>query len=85
MSQRIIDRSYVGEVLHRIYSSDLHARLTLHWQEGYFYFNQGDTKQPLQGTTIEEVVSDLASRLASDFPQSDFAYWWKMNFSAEKE
>lgn len=78
--QRIIDRSYVGEVLHQIYTSNLNIRLALSSERGYFYLTDEGKKTPLQGTTVEEAVTHLAFRLAKEFPTSGFASWWKMNF-----
>ena len=37
----------------------------------------------LQGTTIEEAVTHLASHLAKKFPASTFAGWWMNNFREE--
>lgn len=84
MSQRIIDRSYVGEVLQRVYASRLNARLIISLKEGYFYMEREEGKVSLQGTTIEEAVTDLAQKLAADFPQSSFALWWRNNFLQKK-
>jgi hypothetical protein len=83
MAQRIIDRSYVGEVLQHIYSSELNIRITLFSEGGYFYIHDEDKKIPLQGTTIEEAVTYLASRLAQEYPGSGFANWWHVNFRSE--
>jgi hypothetical protein len=81
MSQRIIDRSYVGEVLQHIYNSDLHIEITLLARGGYFYtVDKDDKRTPLQGTTIEEAVTYLGYRIALDHPQSSFSFWWKQNF-----
>jgi hypothetical protein len=81
MTQRIIDRSYVGEVLQHIYSSDLHIEITLLTQNGYFYMVDAHEKRtPLQGTTIEEAVTYLAYKISIDHPHSDFSFWWKQNF-----
>jgi hypothetical protein len=84
MSQRIIDRSYVGEVLQHIYSSDADLRVTLFSEGGYFYSGTEDKKDPLQGTTIEEAVTHLALKLVREFPASSFATWWRTNFRAEE-
>lgn len=83
MSQRIIDRSYVGEVLQHIYSSDLSVEITLFSSGGYFYIAEGAGKNPLQGTTIEEAVTDLAMRLIQQHPGSSFTSWWMTNFAEE--
>jgi len=80
MAQRIIDRSQVGEVLQHIYSSELNIKLTLFSEGGYFYIDHHHKKTPLRGTTVEEAVTHLASGLAQEYPLSDFAWWWKMNF-----
>ena len=80
MSQRIIDRSYVGEVLQHIYNSELKIKMTLFCEGGYFYIADEERKTPLQGTTIEEAVTHLAFRLSKEFPTSDFAAWWAKNF-----
>lgn len=81
MIQRIIDRSYVGEVLQHIYSSDLNVEITLLAKNGYFYMIDAQEKRtPLQGTTIEEAVTYLAYRIALDHPNSNFSFWWKQNF-----
>jgi hypothetical protein len=80
MAQRIIDRSYVGEVLQRIYSSELNIRISLFSEGGYFYIGNDDKKSALQGTTIEEAVTHLAFRVAKEFPGSRFATWWSQNF-----
>jgi hypothetical protein len=83
MAQRIIDRSYVGEVLQQIYISDLQIKITLFSQGGYFYIGSEEGKSPLQGTTIEEAVTHLAFRVAKEFPGSTFASWWGLNFREE--
>ena len=83
MSQRIIDRSYVGEVLQRIYSSKLNARLIISLHDGYFYLENKQGKSSLQGTTIEEAVTHLAQKLAFEFPRSSFGIWWNQNFLEE--
>lgn len=80
MTQRIIDRSYVGEVLQRIYQSRLKISISLDSQGGYFFLTEADKRVPLKGTCIEEAVTNLASRLSPDFPESDFAEWWNVNF-----
>jgi hypothetical protein len=83
MAQRIIDRSYVGEVLQRIYSSDLKIKLSLFSEGGYFYISGEDKRISLQGTTIEEAVTHLAFRLVKEYPASSFASWWMLNFRAD--
>ena len=83
MAQRIIDRSYVGDVLQHIYESDLDISISLISKGGYFYGTAGDKRVPLQGTTVEEAVTHLAFRLAQDHPNSDFANWWVNNFREE--
>lgn len=81
MIHRIIDRSYVGEVLQHIYSSDLQIEITLLAQGGYFYMiDKNEKRMPLQGTTIEEAVTYLAYKISLDHPQSNFSFWWKQNF-----
>jgi hypothetical protein len=80
MAQRIIDRTYVGDVLQHIYTSDLNIKITLFSEGGYFYIGNEERKSPLQGTTIEEAVTHLAFRLAKEFPGSTFATWWGANF-----
>lgn len=78
--QRIIDRSYVGEVLQHIYDSQLDLKITLFSEGGYFYIGYEDRKSPLHGTTIEEAVTQFALRIVKDFPASSFASWWHDNF-----
>lgn len=85
MIQRIIDRTYVGEVLQRMYFSRLTAELSISLDSGYFYMITPNEKISLHGTTIEEAVSDLAQRLAAEFPQSQFAIWWTLNFMQVEE
>lgn len=84
MAQRIIDRSYVGDVLQHVYDSDLDISISLISKGGYFYSKSGDKRVPLQGTTVEEAVTHLAFRLAEEFPNSDFAAWWINNFREEE-
>lgn len=84
MSQPIIDRSYVGDVLQHIYTSDLNVKITLFASGGYFYVADGDHNTPLHGTTIEEAVTDLSLRLVKEFPNSSFTHWWQSSFAAEK-
>lgn len=83
MAQRIIDRSYVGDVLQHIYTSRLGTRLVLSSEGGYFYAEHDGGKLPLHGTTIEEAVTDLAQQLFRDFPNTEFAQWWGANFLQE--
>jgi hypothetical protein len=80
MIQKVIDRSYVGEVLQRMYFSKLTAELSISLESGYFHMITRNQKVPLHGTTIEEAVTDLAQRLTSEFPTSQFAMWWRLNF-----
>jgi hypothetical protein len=80
---QIIDRSYVGEVLQHIYASGLDISIRLLSQDGYFYISNEDKKVPLQGTTVEEAVTHLAQKLASEFPASPFASWWSVNFTSQ--
>lgn len=63
MAQRIIDRSYVGEVLQRMYNSDFDISICFVSSGGYFYVDAEKRRIALQGTTIEEAVSDLAHGL----------------------
>lgn len=84
MAQRIIDRSYVGEVLQHVYESDLDISITLISRGGYFYIASEDKRFSLQGTTIEEAVTHFAFRLAKEFPNSKFATWWVDNFREEE-
>lgn len=83
MTQRIIDRSYVGEVLQHIYASELKIKITLFSEGGYFYVGAEERKAPLHGTTIEEAVTHLAFRVAKEFPGSTFASWWAVNFRGD--
>jgi hypothetical protein len=83
MAQKIIDRGQVGEVLQHIYSSELNINITLFSDGGYFYLGHNEKKTPLPGTTIEEVITHLAVRIAKEFPTSEFASWWRMNFKQD--
>lgn len=83
MAQRIIDRSYVGEVLHHLYISDVDVSISLISSGGYFYVQAGGKRIPLQGTTIEEAITHLATQFAKEFPGSRFATWWVNNFREE--
>jgi len=83
MAQRIIDRSYVGEVLQRMYNSDFDISICFVSSGGYFYVDAENKRIPLHGTTIEEAVSHLASRVAQELPASSFATWWVNNFRQE--
>lgn len=80
MAQRIIDRSYVGEVLQHVYSSDFKINISLIFKDGYFYLDSEDVRTPLQGTNVEEAVTHLALVLVEKFPASKFATWWVNNF-----
>ena len=80
MSQRIIDRSYVGEILQHIYSGDFNISISLIFAGGYFYLEAEGSRTPLHGTTIEEAVTHLALLLTEKFPASQFATWWGNNF-----
>lgn len=84
MSQRIIDRSYVGEVLQHIYTSDLNTSIALICNGGYFYLETADGRVALHGTSVEEAVTHLASVLVESFPASTFAEWWISNFREDK-
>jgi hypothetical protein len=84
MSQRIIDRSNVGDVLQHLYASDLDITISLISKEGYFYLGADDKRISLQGTTIEEAVSHLAQKISGEFPTSNFARWWGNTFREMK-
>jgi hypothetical protein len=85
MSQRIIDRSYVGEVLQHMYNSDFITSASLIFTGGYFYLELEGARIPLHGTTVEEAVTHLASHLTEKFPASKFANWWGNNFREYSE
>lgn len=85
MSQRIIDRSYVGEVLQHMYDSDTNETVLLIFAGGYFYSDSDGSRIPLHGTSIEEAVTHLASHLSEKFPASKFATWWGNNFREFEE
>jgi hypothetical protein len=80
MTQRIIDRSYVGEVLQHIYTSELDIKINLFSEGGYFFIGHNEKRTPLQGRTIEEAVTSLASKIVKEFPQSSFSLWWQQSF-----
>ena len=80
MAQKIIERGHVGDVLQQIYTSELNINITLFSEGGYFFVGHHEKKSPLRGTTIEEVVTHLAVRIANEFPSSAFTSWWRMNF-----
>lgn len=80
MSQKIIDRTHVGDVLQRLYGSDLDITISLISKGGYFYLGTEDKRISLQGTTVEEAVTHLANKIAHEFPSSNFGRWWANNF-----
>jgi hypothetical protein len=61
----------------------LNVSISLDSGGGYFFLTQEEKRIPLEGTCIEEAVTNLAARLANDFPESDFSIWWTMNFQRE--
>ena len=83
MSQKIIDRSHVGDVLQQLYASDLDITISLISKGGYFYLGTDHRRVALQGTTIEEAVSHLAQKVGREFPASDFSRWWVNNFQKD--
>ncbi len=84
MGNRIIDRSYVGEVLQHMYGSDFDIGLAISASGGYFYSEENGKRVSLQGTTIEEAVTDLAYRVMKRYPASKFATWWSNNFREQE-
>ena len=85
MSQKIIERTHVGDVLQRLYTSDLDITISLISKGGYFYLGTGEKRIALEGTTIEEAISHLAQKIAREFPASDFSRWWVTNFKREHD
>lgn len=85
MIQGTIDRIQVGEILQRIYHSRLTAELSFSLDGDYFYMVTVNEKTRLPGNTIEEAVTNFAQRLASQFYDSQFAIWWKLNFTPVEE
>jgi hypothetical protein len=77
---RIIDRSYVGEILQRMYVSQLDPSVSLVLDRGYFYLVIADKRIALEGTSIEEAVTHMALRVGKEFPTSSFAEWWNNSF-----
>lgn len=84
MSQRIINRTHVGDVLQQLYASDLDITTSLISKGGYFYLGADNRRISLQGTTIEEAVTHLAHKIAGEFPASDFGRWWINTFREEE-
>jgi hypothetical protein len=85
---KCIRRSEVGEVLQRLYDSGQDIRIESRFDIGYFFnignsFN-GDDKRYRAGESkndryrIEKAITDIAEKVSTHYPESDFARWWNV-------
>jgi hypothetical protein len=68
MAQRIIDRTYVGDVLQHIYTSDLNIKITLFSEGGYFYIGNEERKSPCRAQLLKRQLLTWHSDLLKSFP-----------------
>ena len=81
-------KTNVGEILQRIYDSELHLRIGWMWDGGLDYCI-GSTSNDLRdsnwnkceivctgNTNIQEAIINLAKKIANDYPESEFAKWF---------
>jgi hypothetical protein len=80
---KILDRSEVGEVIARIYDSELDFRLETEWDAGYYFFIGNAYDRYLgqkfynpDSHKIEDVMTEVGFRLSEQYPNSDFAKYW---------
>jgi hypothetical protein len=67
----MITKIEVGEVLQRIYDSELNFMVASDWDSGMYF-----KPKELISRDIAETVNALAEDLAAKYPESDFGQWW---------
>lgn len=70
----------VGEILQRLYDSEINCRLEWLWQNGFDWeLLDGDRNTKRWGTadTMEAAALAMATAAAADFPDSQFSAWWR--------
>jgi hypothetical protein len=77
-------KATVGEVLQKIYDSEIHFSIGWLWDGGVDY-TIGEDLSYLHGgkvdstgkTNIEEAIQQIAGEVANEYPESSFAKWWR--------
>lgn len=78
MKKRQFSKAEIGDVIQRIYDSEIHAKIEWLWDGG---FETGigclGTFEDVGNTYgIEQAVSDLAFRITQNQPDSGFGRWY---------
>ena len=73
----------VGEILQKIYDSEIHIAFGWMWDGGVDYTIGKDLSYLHDGkvdsteiTNIEEAICQIAEETAKEYPGSTFAKWW---------
>lgn len=78
----------VGEILQRIYDSEIHLRLGWLWDGGLEYsigcssfdlFDEYNKAEVVYhgATDLRKGINEMAQDVADQYPESDFAKWWE--------
>jgi len=69
-----------GEILQRLYDSEINAGIEWVW-DGGVKWQLGDELNGWRATgsaaTVALAVPELAENAAAEYPESDFAEWWR--------
>ena len=81
----------VGEVLQRLYNSEINIELSSFWDSGFDY-KLGDTlngfsevPQKILSTSIINTIDAIAFAAVNQYPDSDFAKWYRSKDSNAKQ
>jgi hypothetical protein len=81
-------KNEVGEILQKIYDSEVHLRIGWLWDGGVDYiigsrsfdiWNGDDENDDIRATgetDIDKAIIIIANDVAAHYPQSEFAKWW---------
>lgn len=79
---KTLDKELVGEVLQRIYDSELHLSIGWMWDGGIDYrigcdlhYLKGDVVST-DNPSVSEAVQIMANDISEKYPDSVFAKWW---------
>ena len=91
-SFRPIRKGEIGEILQRIYNSEIHFRLGWLWDGGVSFLEGSRSPDPWEGlehvlmrhteeTEMEDAFDEICEHLVAVYAKSDFAKWFIKEFS----
>jgi len=80
--KQLVHKANIGEILQRIYDSEIHMTLGWCWDGGFMYivgqpypFEAGESKPRDSSDNIEDAFSRIVVDIMAEYPDSSFTKW----------